>query len=163
MMSEVIRQETIIFLFSVLHGTAMALLYDLIRAVRRAFQHKSAAVSMEDFLFWLTAGFLTFCFAFQNTDGVIRGYMAVGIGLGALWYHVTFSNRIVRYISWILCMEKRAAAAVVDTLSKPVKKIWQIWKKMIEFARKKGYNSREKIKNQRGRQYGAEKKKTRQE
>lgn len=163
MMSEVIRQETAVFLLSVLHGIAMVLLYDLIRAVRRAFFHKMAAVAMEDLLFWITAGFLTFCFAFQNTDGVIRGYMAVGIGLGVLLYHVTISNEIVRCISQILCMEKRAASAVGHTLSKPVKKIWQIWKKMIEFARKKGYNSREKIRNKRGRQYGAEKKKTKQE
>lgn len=57
MMSEVIRQETIIFLLAVVHGTGLTFLYDLFRrcggsAARRA------AISAEDFVFWIAAGFL---------------------------------------------------------------------------------------------------------
>ena len=158
MMSEVIRQETVVFFLSVLHGIGLTFLYDLIRALRRAFAHGLLLVSMEDFLFWIAAGFLTFCFAFQNTDGVIRGYVAVGIGLGAVLYHVSVSSAVLYCVSGILKFIRSAAAAVWHTLSKPVKKLWQIWKKMIEFARKKGYNAIKMRRIKRGRQYGRKKK-----
>lgn len=174
MMGEVIRQETAVFFLSVLHGIGLTFLYDVIRALRRAFSHGLALISVEDFLFWIMAGFLTFCFAFQNTDGVIRGYAAVGIGLGAVLYHVSVSSVVLGCISGILKLIRSAAAAVWRTLSKPVKKLWQIWKKMIEFARKKGYNAIKMRGNRpsddsgenicengrikRGRQYGRKKK-----
>ena len=102
--------------------------------------------------------YLPICFAFQNTDGVIRGYAAIGIGLGAVLYHASVSSTVLYCISGILKLIRSAAAAVWRTLSKPVKKLWQIWKKMIEFARKKGYNAIKMRRIKRGRQYGRKKK-----
>ncbi len=173
MMSQVIRQETLVFLLSVLHGVSLTFLYDLLRALRRAFVHGLILLSLEDFLFWLFAGFLTFCLAFRNTDGVIRGYVAVGIALGAVLYHLTVSPLVLRGISGLLKLIRKAAGVIRSVLSKPVKKIWQIWKKTIEFARKKGYNASkmrknrhcgdsgedicEKSRNKRGRRYGRKK------
>lgn len=178
MISEVITQETAVFLLSALHGILVAALYDLIRALRRVFLHGTGMIALEDLLFWLTAGFWTFCFLFQNTDGVIRGYIAAGFLLGAVLYHVTISDLAVRLAAAVLLIEKKAVMAVIHTLSKPVKKIWQIWKKMIEFAQKKGYNASkmrrdrpendpkknicDKVRNKRGRQYGTKKEKTQQ-
>ena len=91
MMSDVIHQETVVFLLSVLHGAGLTFGYDVLRSLRRAFRHSMAAVSVEDFLFWLSAGFLTFCLAFFRTDGVIRGYVAAGMAIGAVLYHYTLS------------------------------------------------------------------------
>ena len=81
MMSSVIRQEIWLFLLSVLHGASLALFYDLFRSLRRAIPHGIVLLSLEDFFFWMTAGFLTFCLVFSGTDGVIRGYVAAGIFL----------------------------------------------------------------------------------
>ena len=95
MMSSVIRQEIWLFLLSVLHGASLALFYDLFRSLRRAIPHGIVLLSLEDFFFWMTAGFLTFCLAFSGTDGVIRGYVAAGIFLGAFFYHKTVSRWVV--------------------------------------------------------------------
>lgn len=140
MMSGVIRQETMVFLLSVLHGVTLAFGYDLLRAARRAFPHGLVAVSAEDFLFWLVAGFLTFVLTFLKTDGVIRGYVVVGIGLGVVLYHDTVSALVVKGISGLLTLLKRIWGLVWSFLSKPFKKIWRKWKKMIVFAQKKAYN-----------------------
>lgn len=140
MMSQVIRQETVVFLLSVLHGAGLTLGYDLLRALRRAFRHGLIAVSVEDFLFWLLAGFLTFCLAFFRTDGVIRGYVAVGIALGAILYHYTVSSLVVRSVSTLLAGIRRLLCLIWRILSKPARKIWHILKKMIEFMHQKGYN-----------------------
>lgn len=162
MMSQVIRQETMVFLLSVLHGIILTFCYDLIRSLRRAFRHGLAAVSIEDFLFWLAAGFLTFCLAFLWTDGVIRGYVAAGIAIGAVLYHYTASSFVVRGVSWFLKGIKRGVSLAWRILSKPARKIWPFWKKIIEFARQKGYNVT-KIRIRRGSGHGREKKKAQQE
>lgn len=107
-MSAVIQKETLVFLLSVLHGAGLTLLYDVLRALRRAVPHGTAAVSAEDFLYWLTAGFLTFCLAFSETGGVIRGYVAVGIALGAVLYHQTVSAGIVRGLAELFGLLGRA-------------------------------------------------------
>lgn len=162
MMSQVIRQETVVFLLSVLHGMILTFCYDLIRSFRRAFRHGLIAVSVEDFLFWLAAGFFTFCLAFFWTDGVIRGYVAAGIALGAVLYHYTASSFVVRGVSWLLKGIKRGICLVWHILSKPARKIWLFWKKSIEFARQKGYNVT-KNRSRRGSGHGRKEKKAQQE
>ncbi len=139
-MSQVIRQETVVFLLSVLHGAGLTFLYDLIRSLRRAFRHSLPVVSAEDFLFWMTAGFLTFCLAFSETDGIIRGYVAVGIMLGAVLYHAAFSQLVVRTVSGFLKLVKHGVCLLWKILSKPAEKIWMKWKKVVVFTRKKAYN-----------------------
>ncbi len=141
-MSAVIRQETAVFVWAVLHGAGLTVLYDVLRALRRAFSHGSAAVSAEDLLYWLTAGFLTFAFAFLRTDGVIRGYVAVGMALGAVLYHFTLSGVFVGGLAWFLRMMKKLSAAFYRLLSKPVKNICKKCKKLVEFIRKTRYNEK---------------------
>ena len=160
MMSEVIRQETIVFLLSVLHGACLTFVYDLLRALRRAFAHKTAAVSIEDFLFWLAAGFFTFCLAFFRTDGVIRGYVAVGIALGAVLYHFSISNAIVAFFAGVFLQIKRVCRMILRLLSFPLKKSCQFWQKIIEIIRKNGYNVF--MKKIRGNCYGQREKETEQ-
>lgn len=140
MMSQVIRQETAVFLFSVLHGVGLTFAYDLIRCLRRTFRHGMAAVSIEDFLFWATAGFLTFCLAFFRTDGVIRGYVAAGIAIGVILYHFTVSPLVIRGGSRLFCRARHFFCMILRIMSKPLKKICLILKKLIEFIPKRGYN-----------------------
>lgn len=160
MMSGVIRQETMVFLLSVLHGAGLALCYDLIRAVRRAFAHSLALISAEDFLYWIAAGFLTFCFAFFHTDGVIRGYMAAGIAIGVILYHFSVSSQVVLFFSWIFLSIGRGCRMILRFLSWPIKKLCQFCKKIIEITGKNGYNKL--INKMRGNCYGQKKKKTKQ-
>jgi spore cortex biosynthesis protein YabQ len=140
MMSDVIREETVVFLVSVLHGGLLTFGYDLLRSLRRTFQHSPAAVAVEDFLFWMTAGFLTFCLAFFRTDGVIRGYVAAGMAIGAVLYHFACSALVLRLLCLVLSFGKRVVTWLVRILSEPAKKMCRLLKKSIEFTRKRGYN-----------------------
>ena len=140
MMSQVIRQETAVFLLSVLHGIGWTFLYDLLRALRRVRVHGMLAVAAEDFLYWISAGFFTFCLAFFRTDGVIRGYVAAGIFLGLVFYHFTVSSFVVWIFSEIFRLIGHGFCLFLRILSKPVRIFWLFWKKVIEFVGKKGYN-----------------------
>ncbi len=132
MMSQVIRQETLVFLTAVLHGALLALAYDLLRALRRVFAHSLAVVSAEDFLFWMAAGFLTFCLLFLETDGVIRGYVAVGAALGVILYLNLFSRLVLRIVTGIL----GGIRAAVKMIGKAEKKICRIFGKAAGKAQK---------------------------
>lgn len=140
MMSEVIRQETLVFFLSILHGIGLSVLYDLLRALRRAFRHGLAAVSAEDFLYWLTASFFTFILIFSRTDGVLRGYVGAGIGLGAVWYHLTLSSYVVKALAAFFTLLRKMCGFVTRFLSNLVGKTCIKWKKKVEIPEKKGYN-----------------------
>ncbi|MCD7735393.1 MAG: spore cortex biosynthesis protein YabQ [Lachnospiraceae bacterium] len=139
-MNSVIRQETAVFLISILHGAILTFLYDFLRALRRCFRHSLAVLSAEDFVFWLFIGFLTFSLTFRETDGVIRGYVAVGILLGFLLYHYTLSSLVVAVLSGIFQFLRKVFGFPWRVLSAAVKIICEFIKKRIEFARKKAYN-----------------------
>ena len=122
MMSQVIRQETIVFLTAVLHGAVLAFFYDLLRALRRVFPHSLTVISAEDFLFWIAAGFLTFCLLFQETNGVIRCYVAVGAALGVIFY----LNVPSRLVLWIVTGILGGVRALVRMIGKTVGKVCRV-------------------------------------
>ncbi|MCD7820307.1 MAG: spore cortex biosynthesis protein YabQ [Lachnospiraceae bacterium] len=164
-MSSVIRQETAVFLISILHGAALTFLYDFLRALRRCISHGLAALSLEDFLFWLLAGFLTFYLTFRETDGIIRGYVAVGILLGFFLYHLLLSCTVVALLTGLFRLLGRIVGLPCRILSTAVKKTCIFCKKRIEFARKSVYNVKKyftECKYKRGNQDGRTKKKTEQ-
>ncbi|MCD7832395.1 MAG: spore cortex biosynthesis protein YabQ [Lachnospiraceae bacterium] len=156
-MSGVIRREAAIFLISVLHGAALTLLYDFLRALRRSFRHSLPVLSIEDFLFWLFAGFLTFYLTFRETGGVIRGYVAAGMGIGILLYHFSVSPKVVQLLSSLFSLLYQAVTYPLRVLLTVARKIagffCKINKKRIEFTRKRVYNRRTDLKGriQRGR------------
>lgn len=168
MMSEVIRQETLVFLISVCHGGLLTFAYDVLRSFRRAFPHNLAAVSAEDFLYWMTAGFLTFCLTFLKTDGVIRGYVVVGIGIGAVLYHQIFSRWMIRGMVWIFGLLRKTGGFCWKILSVPAEKTKRVFQKIIEFAGKTSYNvfaicrKHRHSRRKRGRPYGRKKKTSKQ-
>lgn len=162
MMSQVIRQETVVFLMAVFHGLALTLAYDIIRSFRRVFHHSLTAVSAEDFLFWIAAGFLTFCLLFLETDGVIRGYVVAGAALGVIFYLNTLSPLVLflvsgflrgmrkgisfavrktdRFLRWL----KRLFGRIFRFLGRPLFGLSALWKKRIEFLKERVYNEKKR-------------------
>ncbi len=146
-MSSVIRQETAVFLFFTLHGALLTMSYDVLRALRRSARHSLLLLSLEDFLFWMAAGFQTFYLAFRESDGAIRGYAVVGMLLGSVLYHVTLSPVIVKLLSALFrCFAGawRMMKRPCRVLRKLVQKNCKNCKKRIENARKKVYNDKDK-------------------
>lgn len=101
-MSEVIGWEAHFWLYSVVLGAALLLLYDLIRIVRRVFPHKLLAVSMEDFLYWMVSGCFMFRMLYQFNYGIIRWFAVMGMLVGMFLYHITISLSFVKITSTAL-------------------------------------------------------------
>lgn len=105
---EGLEQELILLGQAFLSGAGLSLVYDMIRVIRRIVPHGIILVSIEDLVYWVAAGGWLFLKACQVNNGIIRGYMLLGIGAGALAYGILFGRWFMRIATkWILVAKKR--------------------------------------------------------
>ena len=64
----------------------MMISYDVIRIFRRLIPHGTAAVAVEDILYWLICGVSIFRMLYLENSGVIRVFAIAAVVLGMLLY-----------------------------------------------------------------------------
>ncbi|MCI8558017.1 MAG: hypothetical protein HFI19_09680 [Lachnospiraceae bacterium] len=85
-MSEGILFELQFFFKAFLLGVLMMISYDVIRIFRRLIPHGTAAVAVEDILYWLICGVSIFRMLYLENSGAIRGFAIAAVVLGMLLY-----------------------------------------------------------------------------
>ena len=85
-MSMQIRFEAWLLLLSLLVGCWLMLVYDLLRVLRLMIKHSSFVRGIEDFLFWIFAGVVTFMLLYELNDGGVRMYAVAGVFTGMILY-----------------------------------------------------------------------------
>lgn len=107
---------------SLFTGVVLTVAYDAIRVIRRIFPHGIIWTSLEDLIYWLVAGGWLFLKACQVNNGIIRVYMILAIGAGALIYQALCGKRIMRILTkgiiWIKKRLKSGTKAVTIRLKK---------------------------------------------
>ena len=78
-----IMAEAEIFVYMVLLGALLAIVNEGLAFLRRVWHHKAVAIAIEDALFWTMAGILLITMIYQKNDGRFRGFLLLGLGLGA--------------------------------------------------------------------------------
>lgn len=106
-----IAVQTVVFLKAVLLGAALAVLYDVLRAVRREARAGVGATAAADALFWLAALAALFVFVLTAARGEGRGYILLGAGFGGALYFLTVSPPVLLALSLVL----RAGAKLLQT------------------------------------------------
>lgn len=101
-MNIVVSNQLTIFGWAVLYGVIIGLVYDFVRIFRRIVPHARVFIGLEDFFFWMIAGLFIFNYIFNINQGVMRGFIFVGISLGCLLYLMTVSKLIIRYVTKLL-------------------------------------------------------------
>lgn len=79
MMTDVtVAKETMLFFQSLILGAGLSLLYDVLRIIRRETRHQAVAVSLEDVVYFLVCGMVTFGFILKDNSGtgarIYRGW-----------------------------------------------------------------------------------------
>lgn len=111
--SSMIVWEGSTFLTSLFWGMVLAAEYDCIRIFRRVFRHKRIwGIVAEDILYWINAGITVFCLTYEISDGVVRGFIAAAMVIGALLYTYAIGIYFVKYVS-----------KIINFLLKPLKKL----------------------------------------
>lgn len=158
-------QQGISFLCSVCLGAALALLYDVFRILRRLRAWSTAAVAVQDVLYWAIAtvgGVLIF---YVVDDLALRGWYVVGGALGVAFYLAAFSPAVLwlgermgrgmvvltchvaRPLLWLLCWPAQLAKKLAKRLLYPVRRAWRLLSYHIKRLRIMGQEGQKPEKN----------------
>lgn len=104
-MSISIRYEAQLFVMSVVTGAGLMAVYDCLRIFRLLCRHGTVAVSLEDILYGLYCGVMTFMLMYEQNDGSLRGFCIGGVILGMAVYQNWVSRNLLKYlqkpVKWI--------------------------------------------------------------
>jgi len=102
-----VSSQAVIFLYTVIGGAAIALVYDLFRILRKAVRTGSLVTYAEDLLFWLIVSVIMFLTIYYSNDGELRAYLFIGACIGVILYALLLSRIvmasslfIIRIVSW---------------------------------------------------------------
>lgn len=88
--------------YAILWGIELSVIYDGISVCRVVIRHSNFFMSIQDFLYWIFCAIFVFEHLYEIGNGYMRWYMVLGIGIGMLFYKLTVSKWIVKWISFIL-------------------------------------------------------------
>ena len=93
-------EQVYIFLWSIVVGVILAILFDLFRALR--FKGiKDIWVYIQDIIFWIVAAVVIIASTFISNEGELRGYMLIGYLLGAGFYVLLFSKFVLHILRFV--------------------------------------------------------------
>lgn len=120
-MNKVILIELRFFCTSVLWGSLLLVIYDILRILRRIIIHNSFFVAFEDLIYWVISSLLIFRMLYQQNDGIIRGFAIMAMVLGMILYHATLSDWLVDTISAIIHKVIAFVKKIIGIILFPVK------------------------------------------
>lgn len=116
-----IVEQVYVFLWTILTGAIMGLIFDFFRLLRRNGNTKDIWVYIQDVLFWIIIAITIIVSTFLINDGELRAYMLLGYILGVLFYMLLFSKPILTAFNFIF-----------DVIENVSKKIWKSLSKLFE-------------------------------
>ncbi len=116
-----IYNELYILSEALLTGAAFTVSYDVLRIARRVVRHNIVFISIEDIVFWVACGLITFKMFYDYNGGTVRVHIMCALLLGIVLYHVSLSGILVRYISLLLTEIVKPVLKVLKFLSNKVK------------------------------------------
>lgn len=138
------------FLHAIVLGAALGAYYDVLRAVRRQWRLRRAAVGLLDGLYWLVTVVAVALFVLIDAGGNGRSYVILGLAGGAALYFLTLSGLLLKLWAFLLRGIDRAArlmGRLLAGLCRPLrrfrqktavsKKVFGKHKKPLPFFRKK--------------------------
>ncbi|MBO5143345.1 MAG: spore cortex biosynthesis protein YabQ [Clostridia bacterium] len=116
-------EQVYIFLWSVLIGAIMGVVFDFFRALRRKGNTRNIVVYLQDIVFWLIVAVIIITSSFILNNGDLRGYMLIGYLLGALLYMLLFSYYIKGAFSLILDIINKGFIFITKPINKLLEKM----------------------------------------
>lgn len=118
-----IENQVVVFLWTIIIGMALGLIFDFFRILRRKGNTKDILVYIQDVFFWLIVTVVVIVSTFLINDGELRGYMVLGYILGGIFYMMLFSKLIRKIFGFVLDKIEKCIEIVINKISNMVKKI----------------------------------------
>jgi spore cortex biosynthesis protein YabQ len=141
-----LAQQTGAFLWAILIGAGLALIYDAFRILRIAIPCGKGFIAAQDILFFIICAIVTFLYLLSHADGKVRAFLLLGELLGAVIYFCTLSipvmgvsRKIIALIRGILSFFYRYLVFplwrlfywIISTFLRPLRFIQVILKKAL--------------------------------
>ena len=114
------------FLWFCLIGIIVSFIFDIFRSIRKNFKTKDTITYIEDILFLIISTIIIMISLLKISNGVLRLYIFLGIGLGIIIYSLTFSKFCIIIINAIVVFCKK----IFQFFSKLFKKLLIFFKKL---------------------------------
>ncbi len=82
-------------------GVIICLCYDVLRALRKVCSFSTVGIFLQDIIFSLLTGFIVFLFLLSVTNGEMRGYVLMGLGMGFVAGRLSISIVWFGILKWI--------------------------------------------------------------
>ncbi len=106
-MYEFISGQWNMMIISLLLGTSMGFIYDLIRCFRRLVSHNNFFIALSDLMFWLFGACVTIACINRYNYGSLRWYVLFGMFLGFLIYHYTVSRLLMFVADYVIAFIRK--------------------------------------------------------
>lgn len=116
-------RDLVFFGLSILCGLFMGIIFDFYRTVRRFSKPKGILSYLEDLIFWVIIGVIFFGLLVNTTDGILRGFIFIGVFLGILLYMTLLSKHILSLFVTIFKLILKVFNEIIRIIKKPFTKI----------------------------------------
>lgn len=109
-----IQNQVYVFLWSILTGAILALIFDFFRAMRKCGKDNLLIVCLQDVLYLIIAAFVIIMSSFITNDGELRGYMFLGYLLGVIFYLLLLSRMVIKLLSGVFTTLHNVVGAMLE-------------------------------------------------
>lgn len=89
------------FIISALFGGTYCIIYDMLRAIRKIKRFSAVYVAIQDLIYFLIIGIVTFFIFLKYTCGEIRGYIFAALLAGFFAFRLTASRFLLRFFVFV--------------------------------------------------------------
>lgn len=121
-MQESLTSQILIFVYSLALGMFLGFAYDIFRIIRMVINSRNIAIFIQDVLYFILSGGMTFLFVLSVNSGNSRFYILAGEGIGWIAYHITLGEVIYKCSNKTVNFVKSKIAALKNKLLKKFSK-----------------------------------------
>ena len=141
------------FLWSLLSGVFIAVIYDLLRVSRKAVHTKDIIINLEDILFIIMAGVVLFMTAHFKNNGELRWHGILGTAAGYLLYKLLFGDIVLNVLTQLLKILKKILIFILKIILSPLFFLYKLFRRPARcvawYTRKGAGRARNTLKVQR--------------
>ncbi len=121
-MQESLTSQILIFVYSLALGMFLGFAYDIFRIIRMVINSRNIAIFIQDVLYFILSGGVTFLFVLSVNSGNSRFYILAGEGIGWIAYHITIGEIIYKCSNKTVNFVKSKIAALKNKFLKKFSK-----------------------------------------
>ena len=121
-MQESLTSQILIFVYSLALGIFLGFAYDIFRIIRMVINLRNIAIFIQDVLYFILSGGVTFLFVLSVNSGNSRFYILAGEGIGWIAYHITIGEDIYKCSNKTVNFVKSKIAALKNKFLKKFSK-----------------------------------------